>query len=44
MNLHRAGELDAYFPPRLQWAAHLLDRLVTALRLPGPVFVVRLEK
>jgi SAM-dependent methyltransferase len=44
MNLRQSGQLDAYLP---QWArpgGRWLDRLTAALRLPGPMLVVRLEK
>ena len=44
MGLHRLGELDTYLPRWLRPAAHLLDRVVSACRLPGPVLIVRLAK
>jgi len=44
MNLHQAGQFDAYLPRWAHRCSHALDRLGAALRLPGPMLVARLEK
>jgi SAM-dependent methyltransferase len=44
MNLHQAGQFDAYLPAWVRPASRWLDRIVAAVGLPGPMLVVRLEK
>lgn len=44
LSLHRAGQLDYYFPRFLWSTAHLAERLSMSLGLPGSVLVMRLEK
>jgi SAM-dependent methyltransferase len=44
MNLHQTGQFDAYLPQWARTGGRWLDRLTAALRLPGPMLVVRLEK
>jgi len=44
MNLQRTGQFDAYLPPWAHRCSHGFDRLAAALRLPGPMLVLRLEK
>ncbi|QGJ70298.1 Class I SAM-dependent methyltransferase [Planctomycetales bacterium 10988] len=43
-SLHRVGQLDFYFPKKLRFASHLLDRVTLATGRPGSIFVVRLQK
>ncbi len=40
----RVGQLDYYIPHILRPVAHVIDRCMITLKLPGSVLVVRLEK
>ncbi|MFQ5700183.1 MAG: class I SAM-dependent methyltransferase [Myxococcota bacterium] len=42
--LHRIGQFDYYFPGWLKLPFRLLDRMVIAAGLPGPILIIRLQK